>query len=196
MGHDYITLIGCFEDLGGVKEFDLGGNIIKVQPARDWPQVCCSIWQNMDYELEREKKQIGPSASIDDIFPSLTPEFRPQLFHYYVNEEGRAAVAWRVPCIAGGPYLKSLMVALMMWNGIADFKPDSKADEKHFWKMLGYGPSPSSIEGLDIFLWGYISDGEKLILEQGKCRRSSSSISSLSQIFSGTNRHAVGALYS
>ena len=172
MDHDHLLLTDCFVAFGRVKEFNLCGNIIKIQPAFDQPHACCSTWQNMNYELEREKKEIGPSASIDKIFPKLAPEYRPQLFHYYVQEDGRAAVGWRVPCVPGAPYLKSLMVALMMWNGMAD--------SKHIWQILGYGASPSSIEGLDIFLWGHITDEENLILEEGEYRRSSRNITSLS----------------
>lgn len=120
MGHDHLLLTDCFEDFGGVKEFNLCGNIIKVQPASNVPHACCSIWQNMDYELEREIKEIGPSVSIYDIFPKLTQSIDP--IYSTITCRKMAVQQWR------GVYLvflagldpKSLMVALMMWNGIAD----------------------------------------------------------------------------
>ena len=174
MGHDYKLLTDCCMDFGGVKELNLCGNTIEVQPASDVSQACCcSIWQILNHELEREKKEIGPSTSIDDIFPSFAPNYRPQLFHYYVQEDVRVAVGWRVPCVSGRPHLKSFKVVLMMWNGIV-------ADSKPVWQMLRHGTSPNPIGGLDIFLWGYITGTEKLSLENGKYLRSSRSISSLS----------------
>lgn len=146
--NDIVLLEHCFDEFGMVQEFNLCGNIIKVQPADDVPHACDRIWQGLEPITKLERSKIGPSASLDDIFPNLAAAYRPQLFHYYVHDDGRAAVAWRVPFVAGElNNLKSLMVALMMWNGIAD--------SRHVWQMLGHGVG---LDELDVFLWGYVTD--------------------------------------
>ena len=177
----YVTLEDCFNDFGEIIDFDLPENLIEVQPASDVPYACHRLWQSLEPIIEIEKRKISPTATIDDVFPKLTPEYRPQLFHYYLHEDGRAAVAWRIPFVPGRPILKSLMVALMMWNGIADHKKEgeeeekekkevtvdqnnSDADQKHVWQMLGRGVD---LQSLDIFLWGFITDEEKAAFERG-----------------------------
>ena len=164
-----VTLEDCFSDFGEITEFDLPDNYIKVQPASDISSACDRVWQSLEPIIRIERTKISPTATIDDIFPKLTSEYRPQLFHYCVHEDGRAAVAWRIPFIPGKPILKSLMVALMMWNGIADhdngtLNPNTNdTNGKHVWKMLGHGVD---LQSLDIFLWGFITDEEKAAFEQ------------------------------
>ena len=155
-------LTDCFDEFGDVIDFNINGKIIKVQPASDVPTACDSLLQNMDWLVRSEARKIGPSATHDDVFTNLAPEYRPQLFHFFVYTDGRAAVAWRIPFVGGGrPMLKSLMVALMVWNGMAD--------SKHVWQMLGHGVGNDEF---DVFLWGHITDKEKSTLEAGKYPKS------------------------
>lgn len=165
----YVTLEDCFNDFGELIEFDLPENPIKVQPALDIPIACDQVWKSLEPIIGIERTKLSPTATIDDIFPNLTSEYRPQLFHYCLHEDSRAAVAWRIPFIPGKPNLKSLMVALMMWNGIADHSNgivnpnNSDTDQKHVWQMLGHGVD---LQSLDVFLWGFITDEEKAAFEQ------------------------------
>ena len=178
----YVTLEDCYHDLGQIIEFDLPENLIKVQPASDIPVACDRVWQSLEPIIGIERTKISPTATIDDIFPNLSSEYRPQLFHYCVHEDGRAAVAWRIPFVPGKQILKSLMVALMMWNGIADHNKleenekkkrkekevisehnHSDTDQKHVWQMLGHGVD---LQSLDIFLWGFITEEEKAAFQR------------------------------
>ena len=181
MDSNYVAPEECFNDSGAIVSFDLPENLIRVQPASEVPDACNRIWQSLEPIIEMERMKISPTATINDIFPNLTSEYRPQLFHYCVHYDNRAAVAWRIPFVPGKPILKSLMVALMMWNGIADHKEEegevenekkkevivghknSDAEKKHVWQMLGHGVG---LQSLDVFLWGFITDEEKAAFEQ------------------------------
>ncbi|KAL8787955.1 MAG: hypothetical protein Q9195_007543 [Heterodermia aff. obscurata] len=170
----YVPLEECFNEFGEITEFDLPENFIKVQPASDVPSACDQVWRSLEPIVRIERTRISPTATIDDIFPSLTSEYRPQLFHYCVHEDGRAAIAWRIPFVPGKQILKSLMIALMMWKGIADHKREEKrkeeiedhdndTDQNHVWHMLGHGVE---LQSLDIFLWGFITEEEKAAFER------------------------------
>ena len=170
MDPTYVAPEDCFNDVGEMIVFDLPENLIKVQPASEVPDACDRIWQSLEPIIVMERTKISPAATINDIFPHLTSEYRPQLFHYCVHEDSRAAVAWRIPFVPGKPILKSLMVALMMWKGIADHKKevivgqgDRDTDKRHVWQMLGHGVD---LQSLDVFLWGFITDEEKAAFEQ------------------------------
>ena len=155
---NFVTAEDCFVDFGELTDCHTKyGGDIKIQPASEVPEACDRCWQSLEPMIQFEKSKISPSASIDDLFSNLTPNYRPQMVHYHLHDNGSASVAWRIPFVSDRPLLKSLMVALIMRNGVVD--------PTHNWQMLGRGVGLNS---LDIFLWGFLMDAEKECIERGE----------------------------
>lgn len=156
-GGDFVTLEDCFVDSGEEMDYHTKySGLIRMQPASEVPEACERCWRALEPAMHVWKPGLGHTSSINDIFLTLPPKYVPQMVHYHVYDDGRASVAWRIPFVNERPLFKSLMVALMVRNGLID--------PYHKWQMLGRGAGPNLF---DIFLWGCITEAEKECLERG-----------------------------